>query len=63
MWGNIKYSGINNGTSQVSNKVPIQIKDLESLKIKDIFCSQTYAYAITENDEVKYWGQWFYDRA
>ena len=36
---------------------------MESHKIKDIFCSQTYAYVITENDEIKQWGEWFYERA
>ena len=44
------------------HKAPILIKDLESEKIKHIFCSQTYAYVITESDEVKAWGEWFYER-
>jgi len=63
MWGNNKYYGANTNTTQVANKAPIQIKDLESHKIKDIFCSQTYAYVITETDEIKHWGEWFYEMA
>ena len=63
MWGNIKYYGASTSTSHQMHKTPIQIKDLESTRIKKIFCSQTYAYVITETDEIKMWGEWFYERA
>ena len=63
MWGNIKYYGSSTSTSNQMHKAPILIKDLESHKIKHIFCSQTYAYVITESDEIKAWGEWFYERA
>ena len=61
MWGNIKYFGM--PTSITMHKAPTVIKDLEAFKVKHIFCSQTYAYVVTENDEIKHWGEWFYDRA
>lgn len=45
------------------HKTPILVKDLESHKIRHIFCSETYAVAITDNNEVKIWGEWLYDKA
>ena len=39
------------------------VKDLENVNIKAIFSSQTYVYVVTEEGEVKGWGEWFYDRA
>ena len=63
MWGNIKYQGQSTSTSNNMHKTPQAIKDFENQKIKHIFCSQTYAFAISENDEIKAWGEWFYERA
>ncbi len=63
MWGNAKYYGTNMSANIRIHKTPVLVKDLESYKIKSIFCSETYAFAITENDEVKMWGEWLYDRA
>ena len=45
------------------HRTPIVIKDLESHKIKRVFCSQTYVYVITIADEVKSWGEWLFERA
>lgn len=59
MWGNFKYYGASTSTSTVMQRTPLLIKDLESHKIKKVFCSQTYAYVITDNDEIKSWGEWF----
>ena len=63
MWGNIKYYGSYNNTNMTMHKTPILIKDLEGIKIKRVYASQTYIYALTDNDEIKHWGQWLYDRA
>ena len=63
MWGNIKYQGQSTSTSNNMHKTPQAIKDFETQKIKHIFCSQTYAFAISENGEIKAWGEWFYERA
>ena len=63
MWGNAKYYGTSTSTSIKIHKTPVLVKDLESYKIKSIWCSDTYAFAITETDEVKMWGEWLYDRA
>jgi len=63
MWGNAKYYGASTSSSNRMHKTPILVKDLESHKIRHIFCSETYAVAITDNNEVKIWGEWLYDKA
>ena len=64
MWGNIKYQGtFNNNPNMTMHKTPTLIKELEGNKIRRIYCSQTYVFAIDENFSIKHWGQWLYDRA
>jgi len=63
MWGNAKYYGASTSSSTRMHKNPILVKDLESHKIRNIFCSETYAVAITDNYEVKIWGEWLFDKA
>ena len=50
MWGNIKYYGFNTATTTTMYKTPTQVKDLEGQRIKQVFCSQTFAFVITENE-------------
>ena len=60
MWGNQKYYGAVVPSPLLT---PIQIKDLETFKIVKLFCSQTYAFAITDQGEIRRWGLWLHELA